>query len=272
MLESLGLPATTMQALVDVCHNAGRDIMDVFHSPSFEHKLKSDNSPVTEADERAEKIILPVLKNLNPTISIVAEESFAAGQIPDIPNTGAHHPFWLVDPIDGTKEFMNKRQDFTVNIALIVDRAPVLGIVHCPALDMTYLADETGASFQIDAGGLRTPLNVNKASSEWRIVGSKSHRTAETDQYLQKVPVKEFVSRGSSLKFCMVASGDADFYPRLGPTMEWDTAAGDAVLRGAGGYVLNMDGSTFTYGKTGFKNPFFLAAGGIEKAQIPTQS
>lgn len=257
--------ASQMDELIHASRKAGDVIMDIFQRDDKGLKQKSDLSPVTEADERAEVIILPILQRLTPDIPIIAEESYAAGKIPD----RSSGTFWLVDPLDGTKEFINKGTDFTVNIGLIVDGKARIGVVYCPALDQLYIADGSGESYQIHSDGTCTQLRVQQAQTPWRVVGSKSHKTPETDAYLEKVPVKEFISRGSSLKFCLLATGQADFYPRLGPTMEWDTAAAHAILSGAGGYVTHMDRTPFTYGKTDYRNGHFLAVGGINPSDIP---
>ena len=265
MLSYLGLPKNTTDQLIETCRDAGKIIMDIFHSSNFQQRTKLDSTPVTEADERAEAIISARLETLGPHIPIIAEESYAAGNIPNI--TG--DIFWLVDSIDGTKEFIGKGKDFTVNVALIVNSQPYLGVVHCPALNITYVGDEKKTAYALDVNNQRSELNVRAATKTWRVIESKSHRTPETRAYLEHIPTGEFMFRGSSLKFCILAAGEADIYPRLGPTMEWDTAAGHAVLNAAGGYVTFMDGRPFTYAKDGFKNPFFIAVGGILHAKVP---
>jgi 3'(2'), 5'-bisphosphate nucleotidase len=265
MLSDLGLPKNTTNQLIETCRDAGKMIMDIFQSSNFQQRTKFDSSPVTEADERAETIILARLETLDPHIPVIAEESFAAGNIPNI--TG--DAFWLVDAIDGTKEFIKKGKDFTVNVALILNGQPHLGVVHCPALNITYVGDEKKTAYALDANNRRFELNVRAATTPWRVLESKTHRTPETKAYLQHLPAGAFMSRGSSLKFCILAAGEADIYPRLGPTMEWDTAAGHAVLTAAGGYVTFIDGRPFTYAKNGFKNPFFIAVGGILHAEVP---
>lgn len=239
---------------------AGAKIMEIY-ATDFEARTKSDSSPVTEADEAAEAIILPILRDISPDVPIVAEEAAAAGNIPDV----GDGPFWLVDPLDGTKEFLKRNGEFTVNIALIKDRAPVMGVVFLPAKDVLY-AGITGYSAwrQFGNGGKET-ISVRRPPQDGlTVVGSRSHGDpAAMQEFLKGRPVKENVSAGSSLKFCLVAEGEADVYPRLGRTMEWDVAAGHAVLSGAGGLVTFTDGTPFTYAKNEiFENPFFVAWGG----------
>lgn len=252
-----------LEALLPVALAAGREAHAIYlRGCPVEHK--ADRTPVTEADHAAEALILAYLAELAPQIPVVAEESCAAGRIPQV-GTG----FFLVDPLDGTKEFIAQRGDFTVNIALVRAGAPVLGVVYAPVGGMLYAGDvAAGHAFRYrqpaDGGiaGPREPLRVRAAPpAGLTAVVSRSHATAETEQYLEGYSVRERVSVGSSLKFCLVASGEADLYPRLGPTMEWDTAAGHAVLNAAGGQVLAPGGGPLRYGKPDFRNSFFVAAG-----------
>jgi 3'(2'), 5'-bisphosphate nucleotidase len=245
---------------------AGREIMDVLRA-GITVEEKSDQSPVTEADRRAEIVILEGLRAAFPHIPCVAEEEASAGLIP--PALG--HEFFLVDPLDGTKEFIKRRPDFTVNIALIRDGEPVVGVVYAPAQGMLY-SGRPGKAFAVKVSEDHAPLDrseisVRSCASPKTIVASRSHRTPETDEFIVRHDGAEIVSVGSSLKFCLLANGEADLYPRFGRTMEWDTAAGDAVLRAAGGTTRLVDGGPFTYGKrnqTGdadFANPWFVAEG-----------
>ncbi|GEQ97914.1 3'(2'),5'-bisphosphate nucleotidase CysQ [Iodidimonas gelatinilytica] len=247
--------------LIDVCIKAGHEIMAVARA-GITVRTKDDKSPVTLADERAERVILAVLKELTPDVMIVAEEQAAAGGLPD----QVDGPFWLVDPLDGTKEFLKGGQDFTVNIALIENGAPTFGIVYCPANGRLFVGEQDKGAWQAVISGddritEKRAISTRPCPSQPKIVASKSHRNAETDAYLAKYPDAELVSIGSSLKFCLVATGEADIYPRLGPTMEWDTAAGHAVLLAAGGRMVDEQGADFGYYKPGFKNGFFLAWG-----------
>lgn len=243
--------------LVQLAEQAGKAVLDVYAS-DFAARAKADQSPVTDADERAEAIILAGLKRLTPDIAIVAEESVAAGCVPDI--TG--RTFWLVDPLDGTREFLSRNGEFTVNIALIEGGRPTLGVVHVPVPAVTYWSDGT-AAFRRRGTGAAEPIRVRAPTADGLVVlASRSHRDARTDGYLATIKVKQLSYAGSSLKFCLLAEGTADHYPRLGRTMEWDTAAGHAVLIAAGGRVTAFDGRDLVYGKAGFENPDFIARGG----------
>lgn len=243
---------------------AGRPILTI-HRAGAHTRYKADASPVTEADEQAEAVILSELRKACPHIPIVAEEQAAAGHIPDI----ADKAFILVDPLDGTKEFINGHDDFTVNIALIEDGAPVAGFVYAPALGIAYAGSPDGAeklwiddNFQVLR---REPMQARSVTVPHIAVASRSHRCTKTDDFLDRCGASEIRTVGSSLKFCLIAEGAADIYPRFGRTMEWDTAAGDAVLRAAGGITVDLQGEPLRYGKTGrhdcadFANPDFVA-------------
>jgi len=231
----------------------------------FAVQVKADHSPVTVADQAAEAVILDALARLAPGVPVVAEEEVAAGRIPDVAER-----FFLVDPLDGTKEFIGRGTDFTVNIGLIENGVPTLGVVFAPARDTLYVGDVVlGEAWREtrrpgDAtGGERIALRVKPPGARLTAVASKSHDTPETEAYLKARGVNERVSIGSSLKFCLVASGEADLYPRPAPTCEWDTAAGHAVLLAAGGVVYDLSGAPLPYGKPKFFNPGFLALGGV---------
>lgn len=239
---------------------AGTEIMRVYNSPAFDVKSKSDASPVTEADEAADALISAGLRAAFPDVVLITEEQAASHAL-------TAHTFLIVDPLDGTKEFVQRRGDFTVNIAYVENGVPLRGVVYAPAQGRLFytLADgtaveETGA-FEVETVGTVTPISVTTPdNAALMVVASKSHRDAATDAYIARYAVKDMTSAGSSLKFCLVATGEADLYPRLGRTMEWDTAAGDAVLRGAGGVVVRFDDHTpLRYGKPGWDNPFFIA-------------
>jgi 3'(2'), 5'-bisphosphate nucleotidase len=239
---------------------AGDKIMEIYAADDFDVRAKSDESPVTAADEAADAIISAGLRAAFPDVPLVTEEqSDSHGQ--------SVSTFLIVDPLDGTKEFIKRRGDFTVNIAYVVDGVPVRGIVYAPAKDRLFYTDATGVSveetgaFAKEKAGTTAPINVSKPDNNaLLIVASKSHRDQATDDYISKYNVQDMKSAGSSLKFCLVATGEADLYPRLGRTMEWDTAAGHAVLTGAGGQVVRFDDHTpLSYGKPIFENPFFIA-------------
>ena len=220
--------------------------------------IKADSSPVTAADEAGEAVILEGLRALTPELPIVAEEEVAQGRLPEV----GDRPFWLVDPLDGTKEFITRNGEFTVNIGLVQDRQPIMGVVLAPAKGLAWWG-ALGQGACRREGGTVTPIRVRARPAAGAVaVASRSHRDAETDAWLQAQGISETVSAGSSLKFCLVAEARADVYPRFGPTMEWDTGAGHAVLRAAGGRVTTTDGAPFVYLKPGFRNPGFIAWGG----------
>ena len=257
----------TGEALAKIALEAGQLIMQIYET-DFDVATKGDASPVTEADEKAEAIILAGLAKIAPDIPVLAEEAVSAGDIPVIGER-----FFLVDPLDGTMEFINKRGEFTVNIALIEHGRPTMGVVFAPAMDRLFVADSVSSAWQASArpgadvpsADERTALRIRRQSGALTAVASKSHRTPETDAFLEKYDVGEVVSAGSSLKFCLIAAGEADIYPRMGRTMEWDTGAGQAVVEAAGGIVLEEDGTPLRYGKTarGYDNPFFIVYGDV---------
>lgn len=239
---------------------AGAKIMEIYNSDEFEVKTKSDDSPVTEADEAADAIISAGLRAAFPDVMLVTEEQSES-------HTAKGDTFLIVDPLDGTKEFIHRRGDFTVNIAYVEAGVPTRGVVYAPAKNRMFFTqpdgqavEETG-EFLVDTVGNLTDINVSTAdNSALMLVASKSHRDQATEDYINKYAVKDSKSAGSSLKFCLVATGEADIYPRVGRTMEWDTAAGHAVLQGAGGQVVRFDDhAPLIYGKEGFANPFFIA-------------
>jgi len=239
---------------------AGDRIMEVYNGPDFEVKAKGDASPVTVADEAADALISAGLRAAFPDVVLITEEQAASHAL-------SAKTFLIVDPLDGTKEFVQRRGDFTVNIAYVQDGVPVRGVVYAPAQGRLFYTqadgtavEETGALDKDRPGNLRRITVSQPDNGALMVVASKSHRDQATDDYIGKYAVKDMKSAGSSLKFCLVATGEADLYPRLGRTMEWDTAAGDAVLRGAGGQVVRFDDhSPLAYGKPGWDNPFFIA-------------
>lgn len=244
---------------------------------------KPDASPVTAADQAAEALILARLAALAPGVAVVAEEAAAAGVLPDVGRR-----FFLVDPLDGTREFVAGRDEFTVNIALVQDGLPVLGVVVAPALGRAFAGDvAAGIAFELsqDVGastGATSPAVAAASARPQRrsmrvrrppasgvvAVASRSHGTPETEDWLRQAKVTQRVSIGSSLKFCLLAAGEADVYPRFGPTMEWDTAAGHAVVVAAGGRVDGLDGKPLRYGKPGFRNPAFVARGAAADQEV----
>jgi 3'(2'), 5'-bisphosphate nucleotidase len=239
---------------------AGDRIMQVYEGPDFEVRAKGDTSPVTEADEAADAVISAGLRATFPDVPLITEEQAASHAL-------TASTFFIVDPLDGTKEFIQRRGDFTVNIAYVQNGVPTHGIVYAPAKGRLFYTPAVGGSveetgpFDQDRIGSLKPIRVTTPdNAALMVVASKSHRDQATDDYISRYTVRDMTSAGSSLKFCLVATGEADLYPRLGRTMEWDTAAGDAVLRGAGGHVVRFDDHTpLTYGKPGWDNPFFIA-------------
>lgn len=255
------VPSPFMQSLIDLSVLAGSEILAIY-ATDFSAKAKGDLTPVTEADEAAEKIILAGLQKIDASIPVISEEAASAGVIPEVSTR-----FFLVDPLDGTKEFISKNGEFTVNIALVENGAPVAGVVYAPALKRIFWGEKgVGAAHGKIEGDIATgwqQLGVRGVPEEGAIVvASRSHRDQATEDYLKKVKVKALCSAGSSLKFCLVAAAEADLYPRFGRTMEWDTAAGHAVLAAAGGKVVTVDGPALTYGKRqrGYDNPGFIAS------------
>lgn len=250
--------ASLLPALEDLARKAGMAIMEVY-ATDFSVFTKTDSSPVTAADERAEAIILPGLEALTPGIPVVAEEAAAAGNIPEV-GTG---PFWLVDPLDGTKEFVKRNGEFTVNIGLIVNGIPSVGVVLAPAQNILWSGALGAGAFRVDESGERREIRCRDLPASGAVVlTSRSHRDPEQlAQWMNDYPGAILDFAGSSLKFCRLAEGVADLYPRFGPTSEWDTAAASAVLMAAGGVVNCLEGQPLAYAKPKFRNSGFIARG-----------
>ncbi len=250
--------AEMLAALLSVVEAAGRETLRFYDAPAT--LTKTDGSPVTAADEAAERLILPALHRLTPEIPAISEEEAAAGLSPSV----VGHEFWLVDPLDGTREFIRRNGEFTVNIALIRNGRPALGLVHVPVTGVTYLAAGPGTATRRHAG-ITQPITVRAPpQAGLTVLGSRSHANdPAVDTFLAGLgrPIAERRTAGSSLKLCLVAEGAADLYPRFGPTMEWDIAAGHAVLLAAGGRVDTLDGAALGYGKPEYRNPNFAAYG-----------
>jgi 3'(2'), 5'-bisphosphate nucleotidase len=251
-----------LAAVEAIAERAGAVILE-FYRGAVEVRAKADASPVTAADEAAEAAILPALEQLLPGVPVVSEEAVAAGRIPDV--HGPANPsrrFWLVDPLDGTKEFIRRNDEFTVNIALTEDGRPLLGVVHIPALATTYGGIVPQPARKRQQGAIRT-IGARRPPADGAIVlSSRSHGDSDAlDAFLAGERVGGRRIAGSALKFCLVAEGVADLYPRLGRTMEWDTAAGHAIVLAAGGRVTTLEGTDLTYGKPGFDNPHFVVRG-----------
>jgi len=255
------LPAV-LRPWASLAQRAGDEVMAVYARPITVHG-KADDSPVTEADWRAEAVILKGLAELAPDAVVVAEEAMAAGQAPQVLDPG--RPFWLVDPLDGTREFIGRNGEFTVNIALVEHGEPVLGVVLAPAqgpFGRLYAGARGDGAWVVDEIGARRIVCRRPPAEGLTVVASRSHGDpAAVQAFLAGRQVARQVAAGSSLKLCLLAAGEADLYPRFGRTMEWDIAAGHAVLAAAGGRVETLDGSPLRYGKPGFENPDFVASG-----------
>jgi 3'(2'), 5'-bisphosphate nucleotidase len=239
---------------VEIIDVTGKEVLKIYQLQELKIKQKLDYSPLTEADTVSNYIINNALKKITPEITIISEEN---------ENNYKKNEsfFWLVDPIDGTKEFINKNGEFTINIALIKQGLPIVGVISAPALGLLYTGSTESIAKRRDANGIWTEISVNKDPKiATKIIGSKSHINEETKNWITETyPKADFIGIGSSLKFCLIAEGRANVYPRFGRTMEWDTAAGHAILNAAGGCVLCRDGSQFRYGKENYENPHFIA-------------
>jgi len=245
-----------MASIMHIAHQAGQAILEIYKT-SFTVSFKEDASPLTTADTTAQNLICLALKELTPHISIVSEEI-------ENPEINADM-FWLVDPLDGTKEFINRNDEFTVNIALIKNNLPLLGVIHAPALNLSYGGIVEKEAFKITSKGQKIPLHTQQnINSEIIVVCSRRHGDLEKIKaFLPPLVEDNFLPVGSSLKFCKIAEGSAHLYPRFGRTMEWDTAAGQAILMAAGGSVTSLNGDILTYGKKNFENPHFIASSSI---------
>ena len=238
---------------------AGREILAIY-ATDFEIQTKDDRSPVTAADLRADAVILDGLRTHAPDIAVISEESINQGIISDL----ASAPFFLVDPLDGTREFINRNGEFTVNIALIENATPVLGVVHLPVFGTTYWADTM--AYRQRQGETPEPIQCRQPpGAGLTAIISRSHHDHRTRDYLKQINIAESLVSGSSLKLCKIAEGNADLYPRFGRTMEWDIAAGHAILIAAGGSIRTLDETPLRYGKPGFYNPDFIACGAISE-------
>jgi 3'(2'), 5'-bisphosphate nucleotidase len=239
---------------------AGPPILDIYRA-EIAVRHKEDRSPVTQADERAEAVILDILARETPEIASVAEESVARAST----SGAAPKRYWVIDPLDGTKEFIARNGEFTVNVALIEGHAPVLGVVFSPALDIVWAGAGPGSARQRSGGGNFQPIAARPVPAHGAIVlHSRSHADEDKlGEFCAQHPGATRAVSGSSIKFCRLAAGEADLYPRFGTTMEWDTAAGQAVLEAAGGSVIKLDGARLDYGKPAFRNPDFIARGRI---------
>jgi 3'(2'), 5'-bisphosphate nucleotidase len=241
-----------------IAREAGAAIMEIY-AQDISVWEKDDKSPLTEADAAAHEVIIRRLEQLPPVLPILSEE--AIGDFSGVDSSGR---YWLVDPLDGTKEFIKRNGEFTVNIALIDNGRSILGVVYAPVLNVTYLAAKGLGAFKVEASGMRTPIRVAEhiLGESWRVVGSRSHAGDSLTAILQKLGSHQLISMGSSLKFCLVAEGEADVYPRMGPTSLWDTAAAQCVVEQAGGKVIQLTGEPLSYANpSAVLNPFFVVHG-----------
>ena len=255
-------PAELIEPIVSLAREAGNAILEIY-ATDFAVETKTDDSPLTRADMASNRVICDGLRALTPDIPVISEE---AG-LPDFDERGQWQQYWLIDPLDGTKEFINRNGEFTVNIALIDDKRPILGVVHVPVQGKTYTGCAGEGSTRRQGDGDAEPIGVTRqSSSPVRVVGSRSHRGSSLDAMLEQIGDYEMLPMGSSLKFCVVAEGGADIYPRLGPTSEWDTAAAQAVVEQAGGAVLELHGGPLLYNnKADILNPHFLVRGPADR-------
>ncbi|MEM8983180.1 MAG: 3'(2'),5'-bisphosphate nucleotidase CysQ [Pseudomonadota bacterium] len=250
--------ADLRSAAISIARDAAAAILRVYER-EFDVQAKDDQSPLTEADLAAHAIIIKGLTELTPAVPCLSEE----GALPAFDERGRWHRYWLIDPLDGTKEFVNRNGEFTVNIALIEGGYPVLGVVHVPVTNVTYSGGEKLGGFVQHGDSPEMAIAVaTRCNGPIRVVASRSHRGANLEPWLESLPETAFVPCGSSLKFCYVAAGEADVYPRFGPTSEWDTGAAQAVAEGAGGRVVTLDGKRLRYNsKESVLNPFFIVYG-----------
>ena len=251
--------------IIDVAKAAGDKILEIYNKESFDRQLKTDNSPLTEADIVSHNLITQLLKNITPTIPIISEESSTILW----KERRQYKCYWLIDPLDGTKEFIKKNGEFTVNIALIYKHEPILGVVHAPVLNETWIGEQGKPSKKIEKGNTRAiKVKPHKQGEVYKVVGSRSHAGDSLNELLKEIEKYELVSMGSSIKLCLVAEGKAHIYPRFGLTSEWDTAAAHAVVNSAGGEVVNNETKMpLKYNtKDSLLNPYFIVQ---EKLDIP---
>jgi len=265
MTDSLDLKSLC-DSCVEIAREAGRKILEIYSS-EFEIEHKDDKSPLTNADMASHHTIIEALSALTPDIPILSEESAKLS----FEERSQWAVYWLVDPLDGTREFIKRNGEFTVNIALIDNHKSILGVIHVPVLDIDYFAYAGGAAFKSEQGGIAQPISVkNPESNRLVVAGSRSHGSEEMQKYMENISASyaevDILSMGSSLKFCLVAEGKADIYPRLGLTSEWDTAAAQCIVEQAGGHVTKTDMSALEYNtKDSLLNPFFFVFGDDQK-------
>ncbi len=252
---------TTLHRLLEgvdaMSRRAGEAILEIYDNVDGEVSYKADDSPLTAADLASHRILTAALAELTPEVPVLSEEGASMAY----EERRGWHRFWLVDPLDGTKEFIKRNGEFTDNVALIEDGVPILGVVHAPTLERTYLAARGVGAWRRDGDERREIRAAGRGADELVVVASRSHAGPELRAFLAELPSHRLASMGSSLKLCLVADGEADLYPRIGPTMEWDTGAAHAVVRAAGGRVIDTEGNELAYNKENLLNPYFLVLG-----------
>lgn len=258
MNQATELPfdATLREELISLMWKASDAILEVYQSSQLNTEFKGDQSPVTKADLAAHHVLVNGLSQLAPNTPVVSEEDPDSLIIPEV-----HSRYWLIDPLDGTKEFIKRNDEFTCNLALIDSHKPIYGFVSVPVLGLVYHGGDRHGAYRINRAGEEARIQCRRNGSTTRVIASKSHLNPETTAFIEAIetPV-ELIQAGSSLKFLRIAEGKADIYPRLAPTCEWDTAAAQAILEGSGGFVKQPDGSVVTYGKAEILNPYFIAS------------
>jgi 3'(2'), 5'-bisphosphate nucleotidase len=253
-----------IDAVIAISKNAGEAILEIYNS-DFDYEIKEDLSPLTEADKISHRVICQMLKSLTPNLPILSEEDSS------IPYSlrSKWNKYWLIDPLDGTKEFIKRNGEFTVNIALIENHSPILGVIHIPVSGETYWGSYVDGSYYSQKNKTPKKINVSeKKDDPIRVVASRSHYSKALDYILDEIGNFEIITKGSSLKFCLIANGEADIYPRIGLTSEWDIAAGEAIVKYSGGYMLDIDGNHLRYNhKKDFLNPYFIASNDKKKLE-----
>ena len=243
--------------IIDLMRNANKAIMEIYNDPAKKVITKKNNTPLTEADLASNKILTKGLENIFPNIPVVSEENEDSLSIPQ-----KYNIFWLIDPLDGTKEFINRNNEFTSNVALIENKKTRLGFVGVPCKELVYYGGKIFGSKSINKFNQVSDIKYKSKNGICRVIASKSHLNEQTKEFIKTINIPtEIIQAGSSLKFIKIAEGLADIYPRLAPTSEWDTAAAQAILEGAGGNIKQLNGDGITYGKQNILNPFFIAKG-----------
>ena len=260
-MDDIQIKSDLIKQLIEISKEAGNAILEIYNS-DFDYTFKDDSTPLTKADQQAHEIITKKLYKLTPHIPILSEEDSDISF--DIRTKWGK--YWLIDPLDGTKEFIKRNGEFTVNIALVENNSPRLGIIHLPVTSETYWGSKSNGSFYINSDNQSKKISVSKKSKNIiSIMASRSHPNEKLDSLLERIESYEVINRGSSLKFCQIASGQADIYPRFGPTSEWDIAAGHAILLGAHGNIYDLNGKEIKYNiKSSYLNPFFIASSSKE--------